>query len=154
MSLVLILLNHLQLLPLLPISCATQIASNVLGILVGVAATLMTALYQTWAGSKQKELHASSFQLLNAYTPLATVFLGLLVPVRSVVELTNNAPASSLQDSLAATTSSSLAAQETNKVYKWHFTVARGLAELKSAELAFWLEAVSHCTAALAGLAW
>jgi len=69
-----------------------QIASNVLGILVGVAATLMTALYQTWAGSKQKELHASSFQLLNAYTPLATVFLGLLVPVFEPMGWQNQEP--------------------------------------------------------------
>ncbi|KAF5835056.1 hypothetical protein DUNSADRAFT_8000 [Dunaliella salina] len=58
-----------------------QIASNVVGILVGVAATLMTALYQIWAGSKQKELNASSFQLLNAYTPVSAAMLGVLVPV-------------------------------------------------------------------------
>ncbi|KXZ48916.1 hypothetical protein GPECTOR_24g205 [Gonium pectorale] len=47
----------------------SQVASNLVGIAVGLGATLMTALYQIWAGSKQKELKASSMQLLHAYTP-------------------------------------------------------------------------------------
>ena len=47
----------------------SQMVSNLVGIAVGVGATLMTALYQIWAGSKQKELKASSMQLLHAYTP-------------------------------------------------------------------------------------
>ena len=55
--------------------------SNVSGIFVGMAATLVTALYQSWAGSKQKELRASSMQLLQAYTPHATLMLGVLVPL-------------------------------------------------------------------------
>eukprot|EP00198_Chlamydomonas_reinhardtii_P002336 XP_001691672.1 predicted protein [Chlamydomonas reinhardtii] len=63
--------------------------SNLVGIAVGVGATLMTALYQIWAGSKQKELKASSMQLLHAYTPqyhtaavaaiIISAILGLLV---------------------------------------------------------------------------
>ncbi len=59
----------------------SQMASNVLGIAVGVGATVMTALYQIWAGSKQKELKASSMQLLHAYTPQAALMLGILVPL-------------------------------------------------------------------------
>ncbi|KAG2450668.1 hypothetical protein HYH02_004508 [Chlamydomonas schloesseri] len=59
----------------------TQMVSNLVGIAVGVGATLMTALYQIWAGSKQKELKASSMQLLHAYTPQATLMLGLLIPM-------------------------------------------------------------------------
>lgn len=59
----------------------TQMVSNVSGMAVGAAATLVTALYQSWAGSKQKELRASSMQLLQAYTPLATLMLGVLVPL-------------------------------------------------------------------------
>ncbi|KAG2438048.1 hypothetical protein HXX76_005660 [Chlamydomonas incerta] len=59
----------------------TQMVSNIVGIAVGVGATLMTALYQIWAGSKQKELKASSMQLLHAYTPQATLMLGLLIPM-------------------------------------------------------------------------
>ena len=41
----------------------------------------MTALYQIWVGSKQKELDANSSQLLHAYTPQATVLLAILVPI-------------------------------------------------------------------------
>lgn len=59
----------------------SQMASNLLGIAVGVGATVMTALYQIWAGSKQKELKASSMQLLHAYTPQAALMLGILVPL-------------------------------------------------------------------------
>eukprot|EP00201_Polytomella_parva_P020863 CAMPEP_0175044176 /NCGR_PEP_ID=MMETSP0052_2-20121109/3649_1 /TAXON_ID=51329 ORGANISM="Polytomella parva, Strain SAG 63-3" /NCGR_SAMPLE_ID=MMETSP0052_2 /ASSEMBLY_ACC=CAM_ASM_000194 /LENGTH=268 /DNA_ID=CAMNT_0016307421 /DNA_START=386 /DNA_END=1193 /DNA_ORIENTATION=- len=59
----------------------SQIAGNVAGILVGVSATLSTAIYQIWVGSKQKDLKASSTQLLNAYTPMAMVLLGVLVPI-------------------------------------------------------------------------
>ena len=59
----------------------TQMVSNVSGMAVGAAATLVTALYQSWAGSKQKELRASSMQLLQAYTPQATLMLGVLVPL-------------------------------------------------------------------------
>ena len=40
-----------------------QVIANVKGILVGAAATLVTALYQLWAGSEQKELRASTIQL-------------------------------------------------------------------------------------------
>lgn len=54
---------------------------NLFGIAVGLAATLMTALYQIWAGSKQKDLKASSMQLLHAYTPQAAVILGVLIPI-------------------------------------------------------------------------
>ncbi|GFR52735.1 hypothetical protein Agub_g15287, partial [Astrephomene gubernaculifera] len=59
----------------------SQVATNLLGIGVGLGATVMTALYQIWAGSKQKELRASSMQLLHAYTPQATLMLGLLIPL-------------------------------------------------------------------------
>jgi hypothetical protein len=48
---------------------------------VGVAATVMTALYQIWAGSKQKELRASSMQLLHQYTPQAALMLAVLIPM-------------------------------------------------------------------------
>ncbi len=55
--------------------------NNMQGLLVGFGATLVTALYQIWAGSKQKELQANSSQLLHAYTPHATWLLGGLVPL-------------------------------------------------------------------------
>ena len=46
-----------------------------------LAATCVTALYQIWVGSKQKELDANSSQLLLAYTPQATALLSILVPI-------------------------------------------------------------------------
>jgi solute carrier family 35 protein E3 len=59
----------------------SEMISNVTGMAIGGAATIVTALYQSWAGSKQKELKASSMQLLQAYTPQATLMLGVLVPL-------------------------------------------------------------------------
>jgi solute carrier family 35, member E3 len=63
----------------------TQMVNNVHGLLVGCAATLVTALYQIWAGTKQKELKAGSMQLLHQYTPQAALLLGLLVLVMEPV---------------------------------------------------------------------
>jgi solute carrier family 35 protein E3 len=57
------------------------VVKNTSGLFVGVAATGITALYQIWAGSKQKELDANSTQLLLAYTPQATILLSALVPI-------------------------------------------------------------------------
>lgn len=53
-----------------------------IGIVVGCGATLMTALYQIWAGSKQKDLKASSMQLLHAYTPQVVRVVLLLLLLR------------------------------------------------------------------------
>lgn len=58
-----------------------KILANLSGVGIGVAATVTTALYQIWAGSKQKELRSSSMQLLYAYTPQAALMLGILVPL-------------------------------------------------------------------------
>ncbi|PNW72757.1 hypothetical protein CHLRE_15g641266v5 [Chlamydomonas reinhardtii] len=55
--------------------------SNVVGLGVGLASVVVTALYQIWAGSKQKELQANSSQLLLAYTPQAIVLLSVMVPM-------------------------------------------------------------------------
>lgn len=67
------------------VSAATvtdQVAvSNFAGLGVGLASVVVTALYQIWAGSKQKELQANSSQLLQAYTPQAIVLLVALVPL-------------------------------------------------------------------------
>jgi solute carrier family 35, member E3 len=58
-----------------------QISSNVVGLLVGFGSVAATALYQIWAGVKQKELGLGSMQLLHQYVPLAALFLGILVPL-------------------------------------------------------------------------
>lgn len=63
----------------------SKLISNVYGLAVGFAATLVTALYQIWVGSKQKELQASSMQLLHQYTPQAALILGLLIPIMEPV---------------------------------------------------------------------
>lgn len=59
----------------------SKILAHLSGVGIGAAATVTTALYQIWAGSKQKELRSSSMQLLHAYTPQAALFLGILVPL-------------------------------------------------------------------------
>jgi solute carrier family 35 protein E3 len=57
------------------------VINNGLGLCVGVGATLITALYQIWAGTKQKQLEASSTQLLLAYTPWAALLLLAFIPM-------------------------------------------------------------------------
>ena len=56
-----------------------QISSNLVGLLVGFGSVVATALYQMWAGARQKELGLGSMQLLHQYVPLAAAFLGTLV---------------------------------------------------------------------------
>jgi hypothetical protein len=56
-----------------------QVRTNVAGLAVALAAVLCTAVYQIWAGSKQKELGASSMQLMHQFAPHAAALLALLV---------------------------------------------------------------------------
>lgn len=58
-----------------------QISSNLAGLAAGFGSVAATALYQIWAGSKQKELGLGSMQLLHQYVPLAAGLLALLVPL-------------------------------------------------------------------------
>lgn len=58
-----------------------QISSNMAGLAAGFGSVGATALYQIWAGSKQKELGLGSMQLLHQYVPLAAMLLGILVPL-------------------------------------------------------------------------
>lgn len=51
-----------------------------------------TALYQIWAGSKQKELGASSAQLLREYTPYASLLMGLLVGFMEPLGIADRGP--------------------------------------------------------------
>lgn len=59
----------------------TVVIKNSIGIIVGLASTGVSGLYQIWAGTKQKELEANSSQLLLGYSPLAMVLLTALVPI-------------------------------------------------------------------------
>ena len=63
------------------------LTTNLLGLLVGLAAIVVTAMYQVWAGSKQKELQTNSMQLLHQYTPIAAAMLTVLVPVLEPIGL-------------------------------------------------------------------
>jgi len=56
-----------------------QVRTNVAGLAVALAAIVCTAVYQIWAGSKQKELGASSMQLMHQFAPHAAGLLALLV---------------------------------------------------------------------------
>lgn len=62
-----------------------RIISNIFGLGVGLAATVVTAMYQIWAGTKQKSLQASSMQLLHQYTPQAAGLLAVLIPLMEPV---------------------------------------------------------------------
>lgn len=66
-----------------------QVASNTLGVIVGVLATLMSAMYQIWAGAKQKELQLNGNQLLHQAAPSAVVLLSVLIPIMEPVGFSN-----------------------------------------------------------------
>ena len=68
------------------------LSTNLLGLMVGLAAILVTAMYQVWAGCKQKELQAGSMQLLHQYTPLAAGMLAILVPILEPVGIFEHDP--------------------------------------------------------------
>lgn len=68
------------------------LSTDFMGLLVGISAILVTAMYQVWAGSKQRELQTGSMQLLHQYTPLAALMLAVLVPVLEPVGLFHRSP--------------------------------------------------------------
>jgi len=70
----------------------TQMGSNLSGWLVGAGAITATAAYQIWAGTKQKELNAGSMALLEQYSPLAAVMLGVMVPIFEPLGLRDAGP--------------------------------------------------------------
>lgn len=59
----------------------THLGRSLSGWLVGGGAVAATAAYQIWAGTKQKELGVGSMALLEQYSPLAAVLLGVMVPL-------------------------------------------------------------------------
>ena len=62
------------------------------GLSIGLAAVLVTGVYQIWAGSKQKELQVGSMQLLHQFSPMAAIMLAILVPILEPVGLFQNTP--------------------------------------------------------------
>lgn len=70
----------------------TQVSTNMLGLLVGLSAIVSTASYQVFAGSKQKELQAGSMQLLHEYTPIASLLLGIMIPICEPMGWTDPTP--------------------------------------------------------------
>lgn len=73
-----------------------QVSSNPLGVMVAMVATVLSALYQIWAGTKQKELQANAMQLLHQATPLASIMLMLIVPLVEPVGWTSHGPSTLL----------------------------------------------------------
>ena len=65
---------------------------NFTGLLVGVSAIAVTAMYHVWAGSKQRELDTGSMQLLHQHAPLSAFMLAVLVPVLEPVGLFDKSP--------------------------------------------------------------
>ncbi|GBF99217.1 hypothetical protein Rsub_11424 [Raphidocelis subcapitata] len=78
------------------------VASNARGLAAGLSATLATALYQVWAGLKQRQLCASSAQLLAASAPQAALLLGLLIPLAEPLGPRHGAGGASAAAPLAA----------------------------------------------------
>ncbi|GFR52873.1 hypothetical protein Agub_g15504 [Astrephomene gubernaculifera] len=70
--------------------------SNLTGMFVGLASVVVTAMYQIWAGSKQKELQANSSQLLLAYTPQAILMLLFMSPLLDDYGFSHRTPATVL----------------------------------------------------------
>ncbi|CAL8469506.1 g9047 [Coccomyxa elongata] len=70
----------------------SSVTTNLMGVVLSIAAILFSALYQVWIGTKQKELEAGSMQLMHQYTPWATGLLAVLVPVFEPLGLTNPEP--------------------------------------------------------------
>ncbi|DBB13421.1 hypothetical protein WJX82_009270 [Trebouxia sp. C0006] len=66
------------------------LTTSLIGFLVGLSAVFVTAIYQVWASSKQKEFQTGSMQLLHQYMPLAAFMLVVLVPVVEPVGLFEN----------------------------------------------------------------
>ena len=60
-----------------------QMGSNLVGWAVGGGAVASTALYQIWAGTKQKELGAGSMQVLASLAIYAQLLRGLFPSVSS-----------------------------------------------------------------------
>lgn len=58
-----------------------QVRTSTVGAACALAAVFSTALYQLWAGSKQKDLGASSAQLLHQSSAYAVLLLMLLVAI-------------------------------------------------------------------------
>ena len=58
-----------------------DVAATAEGVWIGAGAVAATALYQIWAGSKQRELGAGSMQLLHQYSPIAAAMLGTVTAV-------------------------------------------------------------------------
>ena len=56
-----------------------EVASNPVGLLVGLGSILTTSLYLIWAGKRQSEYGLGSLQLLHQYVPKAAVLLAIVV---------------------------------------------------------------------------
>jgi solute carrier family 35, member E3 len=60
------------------IATVTDTDANLVGTLVATSALLVTAMYQIWVGTKQKELECNSYQLLYLQAPISA---GILIPL-------------------------------------------------------------------------
>ena len=69
-----------------------QMGSNMIGVMIGFGAVVVTAVYQVLAGSKQKELQASSMQLLHQYCPMAAICLAICVPTFEPLGIVSDSP--------------------------------------------------------------
>ncbi|KAI8472997.1 MAG: triose-phosphate transporter family-domain-containing protein [Monoraphidium minutum] len=73
-----------------------QVSSNPAGIAVAAAAVAVAALYQVWAGTKQKDLGLDGMQLLQQVSPQSVLLLAALIPATEPVGWAGRPPGSIL----------------------------------------------------------
>lgn len=66
-----------------------QVSTQPMGAVVALVSVAATALYQVWAGGKQKELDLNGMQLLQHVAIASAVILGVLVPLLEPVGWTD-----------------------------------------------------------------
>jgi solute carrier family 35 protein E3 len=74
------------------LATVTDLSATLLGATIAGASIFVTALFQIWMGSKQKEFDVNSNQLLDQYSPYASVIMLCLIPFFEPVGQLGDAP--------------------------------------------------------------
>ena len=74
------------------LATVTDLSATLLGATIAGASIFVTALFQIWMGSKQKEFDVNSNQLLDQYSPYASGIMLCLIPFFEPVGQLGDAP--------------------------------------------------------------
>lgn len=80
------------------LATVTDLSATLLGATIAGASIFVTALFQIWMGSKQKEFDVNSNQLLDQYSPYASVIMLCLIPFFEPVGQLGDAPVLGVPD--------------------------------------------------------